>query len=304
MSSLSRFDLNLLTVFEAIYSRQGVSGAARRLNLSQPAISHSLARLREAFDDPLFVREGNGMVPTTRARALIQPIREALGSVEAALGATAAFDPSSSTRDFSIGLRPSSEMPGFGALVGRAIAEAPGITLSSRYFSRRKLGQALASGDLDLALDISATPLAGILSTPLGANTLVVAVRDGHPSVGASISLDDYKALDHVFVSPRPTGLGLEDAALGKLGHRRRIKVRCQHAFAAWEIVASSDMICTLPQSYARALIGLGGNRLLELPLAVKLNEVSLHWHEAADADPGTTWLRTLVERHLAKSLA
>ena len=304
MSSLNRFDLNLLTVFEAIYSRQGVSGAARQLNLSQPAISHSLARLREGFNDQLFVRHGNGLVPTARARALIEPIREALGSVEAALGNATAFDPATSRRDFTMGLRPSSEMPGFGTVVGRAIAEAPGITLSSHYFSRRTLGQSLANGDLDLAVDISGTPSAGVLSKPLGTSTLVVAVRNGHPRVGAAIGLDDYAALDHVFVSPGSTGLGLEDAALLKLGLRRRIKARCQHAFAAWQIVASSDMICTLPHSQARALLGLGGNRLLKLPIAVRLNGVSLYWHEAADADSGTIWLRGLVERHFAESLA
>ncbi len=129
------------------------------------------------------------------------------------------------------------------------MTEAPGITLSGRHFCRRALGHALASGNLDVAVDISGTPAAGVLSRPLGASTLVVVVRDGHPRVGVSIGLDDYTALDHVFVSPRPMGLCLEDAALAKLGQRRTIKVRCQHAFAAWEIVASSDMICTLPRS-------------------------------------------------------
>ena len=298
MSVLNRFDLNLLTVFDAIYSNGGVTGAARQLHLSQPAISHSLAKLRKTFDDRLFVRHGNGLVPTARAHALSQPIREALGCVESALTDTAAFDPATSTRSFVLGLRPSSEMPGFAAFVARALSEAPGIALASRYLSRRSLAAALASGDLDLALDVEGPKAVGVRSVPLQSDPLLVAVRREHPLNGATLALESYIALDHVFVSPRPNGFGLEDAALARLGHVRRIKVRCQQALTAWQIVATSDMLCTLPQTYARALQKLLPNRLFPFPIAVGSNNLALYWHEASDSDPAATWLRDLARDH------
>ena len=105
MRHLARFDLNLLRIFDAIFAKGGVSAAARHLNLSQPAISHALARLRAQFDDPLFVRQGNRLVPTSAARAIAGPVREALRGLDVALDAATAFDPAQTTREFRIGVR-------------------------------------------------------------------------------------------------------------------------------------------------------------------------------------------------------
>lgn len=300
MPSPNRFDLNLLSVFDAIYSRGGVSEAARHLNLSQPAISHSLARMREAFGDPLFVRHGNGLVPTATARAIIQPIRDALRGIDAALVNAGGFDPTISDRLFTIGLRPSSEVSTFAGLVTRLLDSARRIRVASSYFARRGLERALASGTLDLALDVRRPSSAGIRSVAVEPDALMVVARIDHPALGEQIGLEQYLSLDHVFASPRATGLGLEDAALARIGRQRHVKVRCQSAFTAWQIVRASDLICTLPHSYAAAFGALGGHRLFPLPFAMLPNELHLYWHEAADADSGVAWLRAETLLHLA----
>ncbi len=190
MRHLARFDLNLLRIFDAIFAKGGVSAAARHLNLSQPAISHALTRLRTQFDDPLFVRQGNRLVPTSAARAIAGPVREALRGLDVALDAAAAFDPAASTREFRIGVRLSGEMPRFSPLVSRVRAEAPNVALASVTFRRRDLVSMLANGDLDLALDVALPAHERMCRHYLGTEPLVVIARKDHPRVAGSIDLD------------------------------------------------------------------------------------------------------------------
>ncbi|HTU11548.1 MAG TPA: LysR family transcriptional regulator [Allosphingosinicella sp.] len=297
----NRFDLNLLTVFDAIYSHGGVSQAARHLNLTQSAVSHTLARLREAFGDPLFVRQGNAMTPTAAARNLVQPVRDALRSIDMALGGAAAFDPATSTRLFRIGLRPATEVPLLASLVEKVLALAPQVSIWSTYLRRERLDRVLESGALDVALDVQRQPSPGTRSISVERGALAVVVREGHPLVGDALDLPTYLALDHVFVSPRSAGLGLEDVALAGLGHERRIRIRCQHAISAWQIVAGSDFICTLPRSHAVMLQAIHGLRLFPLPFEIAPSELRLFWHEARDADPALRWLREVIEAHFAQ---
>lgn len=300
MKLASQIDLNLLAIFETIYSQGGVTHAARHLNLSQPAVSHSLARLREALGDKLFVRSGNALVPTALARTMIVPVREALQNVEKAFATAIIFDPATSTRAFAIGLRQSGEMRNFPGLVVDALREAPGVTIASVSFRRRDLARTLAEGRLDLALDIRNPDQDGLCRERLRRDGLMVVARPGHPRIAGRIDLETYLALDHIVASPRPAGLGTEDIALAALGLSRRIAVRCQHAWSAWQIVSTSDMICTLPASYAATMNRVAENQLVELPLDAAPNSLFMHWHESADRDPANRWLRDIVRRHLA----
>ena len=301
MRRLARFDLNLLQIFDAIHSKGGVSAAARHLNLSQPAISHALAKLRDAFDDPLFVRQGNKLVPTPAARAIAGPVREALRGLDAALDAAASFDPVQSTREFRIGVRLSGEMPRFSSLVSRIFAEAPHVALASVTFRRRDLVTALANGDLDLALDVALPTDERLCRHFLGTEPLVVVARKGHPRVDGAIDLDTYLALDHVVATARPHGPGIEDMALERMGLGRRVAVRCQHAITAWQIIAGSDMLYSLPRSHAEVLDAVWPMQLLDLPLPVDRGGTYLYWHQAAQADPALEWLRRIIIDEMAK---
>jgi len=296
----ARFDLNLLRIFDAIYSKGGVSAAARHLNLSQPAISHALARLRGHFDDQLFVRQGNRLAPTSAARAIAEAVRDALRELDTAFDAAMSFDPLAATREFRIGVRLAGEMPRFASLVSRVRSEAPHVSLASVAFRRRDLLTALAQGDLDLALDVALAPDERLHRQYLGTEPLVVAVRMGHPRVDGTIDLATYLALDHVVATVRTHGPGIEDFALENMGLSRRVAVRCQNAVTAWQIIASTDMAFSLPRSQADILQAVWPMQLVELPLTVDQGGRYLYWHQAAQADPALAWLRAIIVEELS----
>ena len=295
MRRIAQFDLNLLETFEAIYSEGGVSRAARHLNLSQPAVSHALARLRAAFNDELFIREGNTLVPTAMSREIIGPIREALRNFGFALSSAMSFDPESSDRLFRLGMRLSSEAPNFASLVSHMRGAAPSVRLTSAHFARQEMSDLLANGDLDLAVDVAHPEKAGLKRELLREDSFVVAARRGHPAIQGALDLETYLGLEHVFASPRSVGLGHEDAALTGLGHERKIAVRCQNAMSAWQIVSRSDMILTLSRRYAETFQDLEDNQLLQLPFELPAAQAFMYWHEASEADPGLGWLRDQI---------
>ncbi|HEU0204237.1 MAG TPA: LysR family transcriptional regulator, partial [Burkholderiaceae bacterium] len=145
-------------MLDAIYTERGITRASERLNLTQPAVSHALARLRELLDDPLFVRDGKVMIPTATAHELIEPVRRALSEIESSLNRLQRFDPAVSTRHFKIGMRHVVESAGVPELMRRLRAEAPGVQLTTLLNERQTLGSALASGELDAALDMLLPP--------------------------------------------------------------------------------------------------------------------------------------------------
>ena len=272
-----------------------MTAAARHLHLSQSAISHALARLRVAFDDELFVRFGNGIVPTALARSIIDPVRAALQGVEHALAVAARFDPATSTRPFRIGLRQANEARVFAGIVARAVREAPGVTLASVNFRRSEVAGALARGELDLVIDVPSDATAGLNAIPVQTDTMVIAARHGHPRIAGRIDLETYLDANHVQASPRSSGPGLEDEALTALNRSRRVAIRCQNIWSAWQIVAQSDMILTLLGTHAEALLSTADNQIVPLPFAIGPRPLQLLWHSAAERDPGNAWLRALV---------
>lgn len=211
-----------------------------------------------------------------------------------------AFDPAQSDREFRIGVRLSGEMPRFSSLVSRVHSEAPLISLASVTFRRRDLPGALANGDIDLALDVALPPDARLCRQYLGTDQLAVMARQGHPHVAGAIDLDTYLGLNHVVATPRPHGPGIEDIALERLGLRRRVTVRCQHPITAWQIVASSDLLCTLPRFHAEALNDMWPMQLVDVPFVFEPSESYLYWHQVAQSDPGISWLRSIIVDELS----
>ena len=229
------------------------------------------------------------------AREIVGPIREALRNFGFALTSAMTFDPALSNRQFRIGMRLSGEVPNFASLVARVRARAPNAMITSAHFAREELGELLANGDLDLAFDILHPHKKGLNQQLLREDRLVVVARRGHPDVDGKISLETYLRLDHVFASPRSSGLGYEDGELAREGLHRRIAVRCQNAMSAWNIVSQSDMLFTLPKRYAEGLLKLQDNQLVDLPLSIRPTTLYMYWHEASEADPGLIWLRDII---------
>jgi DNA-binding transcriptional LysR family regulator len=289
---LARVDLNLFVVFDTIYAEGGITRAGRRLNLSQPAISHALARLREIFEDPLFTRNGHTMTPTPLARGLIEPVREALRGLEVTLTKVDRFDPSSATKRFIIGMRDALESAVLAQFMRGIASSAPRIDISVVRTERRDLERELSAGTVDVALDVLLPLPEEICRQRLGVEWLVVVARRQHPRVGATLDLDTYLMQEHISVSSRRRGLSPEDFELGRHNLRRRIRLRCQNYFAACRVVSETDLILTMPTRYARILNTQFGNRLLPFPLKVPAFDSYLYWHTNAEADPANAWLR------------
>ncbi len=294
---LSRIDLNLFVVFDAIYTEGGITRAAKRLNLTQPAISHALARLRELFDDPLFVRQGQAMIPTPLARVTIDPVRHALHGFETTLRRADRFDPATARKRFTIGMRDVRELTALPDLLRTITRAAPFIDITTARVERRQLEAELAAGTLDAAVDIHLALSDQVQRQRLNTERLIVVARPRHPTVKRSLDLDTYLSQEHILVSSRRRGLGVEDYELSRQGLKRRIRLRCQHYFAACRVVSETDLILTMAERYARIVNRLFRNALLPFPLDVPNYDAYLYWHANADADPANRWLRSaLVE--------
>lgn len=290
---LSRLDLNLFVVFDAIWQEGSLTRAAGRLHLTQPAVSHALARLREVCDDALFVRDGRLMQPTPRARAMAPRVQEALSALGRSLAPEPGFDPARATRGFTIGLRAAQEPFVLRALLPQLGAAAPGLDVALVRTDRARLEEELRQGRLDAALDVPLPVSRHIGRMPLRSEPMQVLARPGHPLLPDGVlTLEAYLRADHVLVSTRRSGLGLEDSALSLLGRQRRIRLRCQHYQAACAAVRHSDLLLTLPRCHAELADAAGACLHLPAPCAMPPFEVQLYWDQRRDADPAQQWLR------------
>ena len=299
---ISRIDLNLLAIFDTIYAEGSITRASRRLNLSQPAISHALGRLRQVIDDPLFTRHGRLMTPTPLARRMIEPIRQSLQTIEATLTKRDPFAPATAVKHFTVGTRDVLEAAILGALMRNVAAAAPRITISSVRAERRELERELSAGTLDAAIDVLLPLPEEVRRERLGTEWLTVVVRRRHPNVGRRLTLKTYLAQEHISVSSRRRGLSAEDFELARHDLRRRIRLRCQSYLAACRVVSETDLLLTMPQRYARVLNAQFRNQLLAFPLKVPAFDTYLYWHANADSDPANAWLRQQLMHALRTS--
>ena len=299
---INRIDLNLLVVFDTIYAEASITRASRRLNLSQPAISHALGRLREMVEDPLFTRHGRLMTPTPLARRIIEPIRQSLQGIEATLTKGDRFAPQSAAKHFTVGMRDTLEAAALGKLMRSIADSAPRVTISTVRTERRELERELSTGTIDAAVDVLLPLPDEIRRERLRTEWLTVVARARHPKVGRRLTLRTYLGQEHIAVSSRRRGLSAEDFELGRHNLRRRIRLRCQSHLPACRVVSETNLILTMPQRHARILNAQFGNQLLPFPLKVPAFDTYLYWHASADGDPANTWLRQQLIRALQPS--
>ncbi len=288
MAHVSRIDLNLFLVFDAVYSEGGVTAAARRLNLTQPAISHALARLRHAFDDPLFVRQGRAVMPTPLARRIIGEVRQSIHGLQATLAGATGFRPETARQTFTIGMRDLTET----ALMARLDRAAPQLAVAVVRVGRRTLEAELAAGTVQAAIDVTLPLSDAVRRARLSTEPLAVIARKDHPRIGRRLTLQRYLAEDHVVVTARRRGQSVEDLELARAGQQRRVRLRCQHYFAAARAVSQTDLVCTVTAPVARILGQALPLRLYRFPLPVPAFDAFLYWHGSADTDPANQWLR------------
>ncbi|RQS61522.1 LysR family transcriptional regulator [Burkholderia sp. Bp8963] len=285
---LSKLDLNLFVVFEAIYVKRNLTRAAEVLSITQPAVSNALARLRKTLNDPLFVSTPAGMVPTPMAENIIGRVREALQLLDSSAHEGDVFEPASSTRVFRLSMSDLTEalvLPALGELLQQ---RAPGMHVRSYYMDRGEVSTALANGSVDIAIDAPPLVDSSLQQAPAVRDRYACMIRHDHPFKGDVLSMNDYLAMGHIHVSSRRKGSGHVDTELARLGHRRNIQMRVQHYMVAPLIAMRGDLALTAPLRLLRRYPA----RILELPFEVPDLEYCCFWHRSAERDQANQWLR------------
>ena len=290
--NISEFDLNLLVTFDAVLAEGSISRAAGRLDLSQPAVSNAVARMRKATGDRLFVRVGNAMVPTPYAQGIADPIRQALASIRVSLGASQEFDPASSQRSFAIYLTDLGEAYFLPRLLARFNRIAPGVRIRTLPMPLESAEDTLRNGDVDLAIGNLPDLGAGFYVQRLFHDRYVCVVRKGHPVIRERITARQFAAASHAIVTPGGWGHGIIERKLIEHGLEQRITLRMQNFLVLTSIVATTDMVAIVPHSVGSQLSQHNDVKLLPLPVAIPSFDVRQCWQERFHDDRGSRWLR------------
>jgi DNA-binding transcriptional LysR family regulator len=285
-------DLNLLRVFDAVLREKGVTPAAARLGLTQPAVSNALARLRKLFGDALFVRTPGGVDATPFARELAEPIRQALALLESALAHGPGFDPATSARAFRFYMSDLGQIEFLPPLVERVQRDAPGVRLEAVALEVEDIADALAAGALDVAIGFLPGLAAPVRRRALFRDPYVCLMRADHPV--AALTKKKFLEASHALVTYRGGHRVIEEA-LDRAGLARRIALRVPHFTVVPMVLERTDLILTLPARVARVFERRAGLKALPPPVAIPPAEVALHWHERFEQDPGNRWLRELM---------
>jgi DNA-binding transcriptional LysR family regulator len=290
-------DLNLLNVFHAVHSTRNVTRAAEQLDLSQSAVSHSLARLRVALRDPLFVRVPGGVRPTARAEHLAGYVAAALRSLEAALLESDRFDPARSRRRFVAYMSDLGETEFLPRLMRELHRLAPEVQLEAVQLAPGEIHDALESGRIDLAFGFL-PQLAGTQREVLLRERYVVMMRQGHPLRRRTRSRASLDALEFVLVRSH-----IEPAfALQRLGLESRIRLTLPHFTVVPAILKQTDLALILPRRPARRFATHYGQlAVIDADLGLPQFDVSLHWVARSQQDPAHRWLRERVKQLFAE---
>lgn len=288
-------DLNLMGVFEAIYAERQISRAAKRIGLSQPAMSAALSRLRAVYKDPLFVRSPKGMLPTHKAKQLEQPITKALALLRASFIEESQFDPAACSKTFTISLSDWMCVNLLPVLSARLRRDAPDVNLTIRNMPNRDMHRALMNGDLDLAISGQPHNEAGIYRQILYREHYECFVWRGHSVIKNRLTLKDYVRFPHLLFSPEGTGVGAVDKALAKKRLKRRIAMRVVYSLALPVIIQHTDLIATAPAPLARFYSRFLDIKVFDPPISLPHHDMIQYWNKENHTDPAHRWFRALV---------
>ena len=289
---LNNVDLNLFVVFDTIYREKNLTRASESLNITQPAVSNSLRRLRELFNDQLFVRQDGKMIPTATAKSLADRVQNALVALDESLYELDSFDYETSTRTFRLAMNDDAESSLLPYLMEFLQNRAPGISVESYSIPRRDLAREFSTGQLDFAFDAPLISVPNLLHRYLTEDTYICATRKGPPSVTQkAISLEDYTALPHAHVSSRRKGQGHIDLHLNRQGLTRNIRIRTPNSHTAVAIAEKTDMLLTLPRRVAEGQ----SLAVVDLPFNVPNLEWHVYWAKICEYDKGHQWMKKTI---------
>src|SRR4051812_2307586 len=291
---IKELDLNLLRLFDAVYRTRNVSRAAELLDLTQPAASQGLTRLRTLVQDPLFMRGAGGVQPTPKAQRLAEPVRQALATLEQALAETAGFEPAQASRSFDIHMSDIGESRFLPQLMVTLREQAPGVQIETRPLPREQITEALDAGRIDFAFGflpmVKDTQRLQLLK-----DRYVVLLRAGHPfarkrRTGKAL-LEALRELEFVGVRSHADTLRI----VQQLRLESRLRLVTEHFMVLPAIVAATDLAAVMPRNIARGFEG--GYAIVEPEFPQRDFVVSLHWSKRFESDPGNRWLRAVIEK-------
>ncbi len=287
--NVNDIDLNLLKIFDAVYAEGSVSRAARRIGLTQPSVSHGLARLRTLFHDVLFVRVKGGVEPTPVARRIAPALGNALHAVQTVLDEALNFEPATAKRVFRVHMSDLGEMVFLPPLMRAIRAQAPGLSLETRQIEWEELPAALESGTIDMAIGHLPSLLDGFAHQHLFREEYVTLRRS--PAAGPTQRSGARAPADYIAITSHPPTL----AILRESGLIDRVKLSIPHFMVVPAILAEVDYAVIVPRTVARAFRRYGINRISPLPVPHRHFDVGLFWTRRLGSEPGHAWLRSLV---------
>jgi len=299
MNDLRRIDLNLLVILDALLSEQHVTRAAERLHLSQPAVSHALARLRDLLGDPLLVRAGATLVPTARALELVAPLTEALAQVQSLL-APNTFDPASARRTFRVAMSDYGAAIILPTLIRTLRREAPGIDLQISHASREGMLEGVLNGDIDVAAGVFPEMPNELRNSVLFEERYVCLLdRQTLPANGV-LDLPSYLSRPHVLLEMRGSGTPEIERALTSLRERRRVAISLPHWSVAPQFISGTDLILTVS---SRSVREIDQRELIVVPPPFEIAPFTfvLAWHKRRGGDQALNWLNRTIEEGIVR---
>lgn len=291
----SSIDLNLLSVFQEVYRERQISAAARRLGLTQSAVSNALARLRRTFGDELFVRTAHGMQPTPLAQQMAEPIGAAMAQVALALSQRSRFEPATSSRRFTLAMTDVGEVYFMPVLIERCRTAAPNVEIASVRANGLTLKDDMETGRVDLAIGAFEDVSDALYHRALFRQRFVSMFRKDHPLAKDRVDLARFVAAPHLLVDAAQSPYDRINGLLEKAGVTAGARFRVPHFTAVPYIVSTSELVVTVPQKLAESAASPFGLKWIEPPLALPTLQTNVFWHRRFNHDPGNQWLRGLI---------
>ncbi|HEY2069811.1 MAG TPA: LysR substrate-binding domain-containing protein [Rhizomicrobium sp.] len=295
--NLKHLDLNLLVVFDVVYTTRNISRAANQLAMSQPAVSNALARLRELLGDPLFIRGRRGVEPTVKAHQMARTVRDALAMIGHEL-APETLDLATYRRHFRIILPDVFEPILMPPLLREICARAPGVTVEALSVFRTDFQKEIREGKIDLACHVyPMAPAPDLVSEMLCDTDLVLLARRGHPRLGKGLDVAIFMALDFVVLVPELREVISASSDLTAQGVKRREVYTVNKLWAMPPIIERTDLVGIMPRWFHREMKKNFDLEAFDLPVKLANQHCSLTWLARNKTDPGHTWLREALSQ-------
>ncbi len=286
-------DLNLLPIAIALYDELNVSRAARLLGMSQPAVSRALSRLRQTFDDPLFVRGPSGIVPTPRAHAIVRASRPHLQQLHEGLLKGERFDPATSTRPIVLGLSDVAEMAFLPSILDHLRLHAPKCPVSTITVPDAPLADGLEKGDIDVAAGFfPGLAQRNFRQRRLSRHGFACLMRAGHPLWKSRLTVSAYLAAEHIVIRRSGRSQEMLERFIERRKMRRKAALYTSNVLSVPFIVMDTQLVATLPYAVVTRFTTLTSQLAAALPPFDVTYDLKLHWHRRFDNEPRSIWLR------------